>query len=188
MNLIATQNGKAAPLDAVQKSFQWAGSALPTKATGTAESRLGKLTFKVTGEAEYTGHYLVNMDIVPDAGTMYLGSATLDRLELEIPVSDPVDTAFAYIRATACCFTTRITPGRAFRKKASCGTTFGHHVLLVGGPRGRTSCTSATAIAAFTGTPIPTKDSGLIATSRVSSSKNGSMPPSCAWPSSTSRS
>ena len=96
MKLIATQNGKAAPLDAVQKSFQWAGSALPTKATGTAESRLGKLTFKVTGEAEYTGQYLVNMDIVPDAGTMYSGSATLDRLELEIPVSDPVDTAFAY--------------------------------------------------------------------------------------------
>ena len=44
----------------------------------------------MTGEAEYTGQYLVNMDIVPD------GKARLERLELEIPVSDPVDTAFAY--------------------------------------------------------------------------------------------
>ena len=30
------------------------------------------------------------MDIVPD------GKASLDRLELEIPINDPVDTCYAY--------------------------------------------------------------------------------------------
>ncbi len=90
MELVATQNGKAVKLDAPQTGFAWAASTPPTKATGTAESHLGQLTLKVTGKADYTGQYLVNMDIVPD------GKASLDRLELDIPVSDPVDTAFAY--------------------------------------------------------------------------------------------
>ncbi|SPE60251.1 hypothetical protein SBV1_400007 [Verrucomicrobia bacterium] len=45
---------------------------------------------KVAGEGEYTGQYLVNLEIVPE------GKTSLDRLELEIPVSDPVDTCYSY--------------------------------------------------------------------------------------------
>ena len=90
MKLVATQNGRAVNLGAAQNSFAWTNTGSSTKATGTAESRLAGLTFKLTGEAEYTGQYLVNLDIEPD------GKADLDRLELEIPISDPVDTCYAY--------------------------------------------------------------------------------------------
>ncbi|HXR48711.1 MAG TPA: glycoside hydrolase domain-containing protein [Candidatus Limnocylindrales bacterium] len=90
MRLVATQDGKAVNLGAAQNGFAWTDSGLPTKATGSAESRLAGLTFKVTGDAEYTGQYLVNMDIVPN------GKASLDRLELEIPINDPVDTCYVY--------------------------------------------------------------------------------------------
>ena len=90
MTLVATQDGKAVNLGAAQNGFAWTDSSLPTKATGSSESRLAGLTVKINGEAEYTGQYLVNMDIVPD------GKANLDRLELEIPINDPVDTCYAY--------------------------------------------------------------------------------------------
>jgi len=90
MKLVVTQSGKAMTLDMAQKNFEWARTTLPTRVTGTAQSSLAGLTFKVTGEADYTGQYLVNMDIVPD------GKTSLNRLELDIPVSDPVDTCYAY--------------------------------------------------------------------------------------------
>lgn len=90
ISLVATQNGRQMKLGPADKSFEWSGAGSPTKAVGTAESRLAGLTLRLNGQADYTGQYLVNMDIVPG------GRIALDRLELQVPVSDPADTCFAY--------------------------------------------------------------------------------------------
>jgi hypothetical protein len=90
VTLVATQNGQATRLDAAEKDFAWQPATVPTQVNGTAESQLDGLTLKVNGQADYTGQYLVNLDIVPN------GKVNLDRLELEIPVSDPADTCYAY--------------------------------------------------------------------------------------------
>ncbi len=90
MTLVATQNGRTVTLGAADKPFAWTPSDLPTKISGSAQSHLAGLTFKLHGQADYTGQYLVNMDIVPN------GTVSLDRLELRIPITDPADTCFAY--------------------------------------------------------------------------------------------
>ena len=90
MKLVAVQDGKRIELGAAGRPFAWSPSDLPTKVGGTAESQLAGLTLKLSGEAEYTGQYLVNLDVAPN------GKVALDRLDLEIPVSGPVDVAFAY--------------------------------------------------------------------------------------------
>jgi hypothetical protein len=90
VTLVATQYGRATRLASPQIPFAWNHTDIPTKVTGTAQSQLDGLTLKVNGRGDYTGQYLVDMDIVPN------GKVDLDRLELEIPVSDPVDTCYAY--------------------------------------------------------------------------------------------
>ena len=90
MTMVATQNGQKTTLGAPDKAFAWDPSDIPTKVTGTAQSTLDNVTFKISGVADYTGQYKVDMDIVPN------GKVDLDRLELEIPVSDPADTCYAY--------------------------------------------------------------------------------------------
>ncbi len=90
VTLVATQDGKVTRLGAPKKEFTWQPSTIPTKVKGTAESQLAGLTVKVNGQADYTGQYLVDLEIVPN------GKVSLDRLELEIPVSDPADTCYAY--------------------------------------------------------------------------------------------
>jgi hypothetical protein len=85
----ATRGGTVTELAARGEGFAW-GKGTDTRVKGEAACDLPGLAVKVTAEADYTGQYLVNLDLTPD------GKAELDRLELAIPIAGPVDTAFAY--------------------------------------------------------------------------------------------
>jgi hypothetical protein len=90
MTIVATQDGKQIPLGDPAQAFAWQPSEVPTKADGTAVTQLAGMTLKIKGQADYTGQYFVDMDIVPN------GKVSLDGMELQIPVADPCDTVFSY--------------------------------------------------------------------------------------------
>jgi hypothetical protein len=111
MDLVVTENGRAMKLTAANQDFAWAPSNIPTKVTGTAESHIGDLTFKMTGHADYTGQYLVDVDIIPN------GKVAVDRLELEVPVTDPVDTCFSYTERDSSVLYTKAHPWKGEPKE-----------------------------------------------------------------------
>ena len=156
MKLVATRDGRKIELQAADKPFAWTpnGLPLPTKATGTAESQLAGLTLKLSGKPMYTGQYLVNIDVTPN------GKGGLDCLDLEVPVSDPVDVVFAYDPRDSA-FYSKAHPWTGDPRRASFWNN------LSSGPSVRSSCTSATASGGSTGTPTATRASGSTASSRT---------------------
>jgi len=89
VRLQATRGNKTELLAAKGQGFAWAPG-VDARVRGEGSSDLAGLAVKLVAEADYTGQYLVDAYLTPD------GKVDLDRLELVIPVSDPVDTAFAY--------------------------------------------------------------------------------------------
>ena len=90
VQLIGRQNGRAVVLTEGGDGFSWENATLPTRASGRSGGAIGSVAVELHSEADYTGQYLTLLELNPR------GNVNLDRLELVIPLKDPVDTAFAY--------------------------------------------------------------------------------------------
>ncbi|HEY3415324.1 MAG TPA: glycoside hydrolase domain-containing protein [Armatimonadota bacterium] len=82
MRLLLTQDGVTTPLRG--QGVQW-NSKADNRATCTATAAAGPLQVKVSGQAEYEGLYVVDMELVPQ------GKVKIDRLQLEVPLKNPID-------------------------------------------------------------------------------------------------
>jgi hypothetical protein len=71
------------------KNFIWQQTT-PAKVKGYSESKLKNLDVIIHSTADYTGQYLINLDLIPEDNV----NVSLNELELNIPISGRVDTAF----------------------------------------------------------------------------------------------
>ncbi len=90
VTLSATSGGKTANLAGDVKKFSWSRSDVPTRVKGSAEGQLAGLEVKIKSEADYTGQYLVEMELSPK------GKPEIESLELEIPLAGAATVSYAY--------------------------------------------------------------------------------------------
>lgn len=83
VKLILHSEGKKSELEG--REFKW-DTIKDTKVECFSKSELGPLNVMVNGQAEYDGQYLIEMDLISK------GKVNIDKVELEIPLKNPIDT------------------------------------------------------------------------------------------------